>query len=319
MASFFVAYTYDDRGNRIEKICFNGPDTAAPRMSSVKYSYDEQTGKLLKEALFEGDDTVSTIVHSYDARGNEVCIVVFDANGCERYRDSLSYGKSGNLSGKARFADGKLLFCRSLIYDTVGRKTADSLYEPSGGALVATQVTTFSYDNSGSVLSEKHYRLVEGTWYCTRTTLLSYKEGVLAAVTVRDGEGGSGPLIDSTAFFFDGNGNKIREQRYDDEGELLLIVDYTWELFMPVVEQPRLRQQTVQFVFRHGELRLTNAAKATVAIFDMGGRKIRQRVISDAASNTLIVRPEAMCPGRYVATVATGRETEAISFTVAGK
>ena len=317
--SFLTGYSYDDRGRRIERNAFDGADTSADRISTIRYSYDDSSGRLLCEVLYSGDDTVTIVRYQYNAGDSAVCIMITDASGTEKYRDSLSYDTTKAVIEKRRFSGENLLFSHRFSYDSAGRKTADTLLEPSDNSLTAAQATVFSYNPEGAVLTEKNCRRLGDEWYVARTSAMGYTDGVLSSVTMYDGDGSAGPMLDSTAVFFDANGNRIREQRYDNERALVAIVDFTWVLFVPVIEKPRSRPKPEDISFDNGVLRLNGMNDARVAIFDMRGREVRCQVEPGGIPEIRSVRPATLCPGKYIVRTVTAAGVKSFPFIIAGK
>lgn len=224
----FTAYAYDDAGNRLSRRAYNGPDANAPALGITTYRYSP-TGRLEREVLTAGTDTLSDIAYAYGLLPKPTRIEVRGSGGVLRYSDSLSYDDKGFLQGEARIVEGEARFGRRYVYDPEGRRMADTLFEPdSSSAYRATQAITYRYNEDGTVSGERHSRLAGGAWYAEKGVEMTYAKGLLSAVVSFAGEGAGRVTLDSLAISRDASGNRVVDRRFQAEGNLAEKVEYYW-------------------------------------------------------------------------------------------
>lgn len=224
----FIAYGYDDAGNRIERRGFNGADADAPASGTTTYEYG-QGGKLIREVTRSGRDTVSDIAYDYGLSGQAERIEVKGPRGAVRYVDSLAYDPQGLLIRETRFVSGTATFWKRYAYDGSGRRAADTLFEPDSAArFLPTQATTYAYTADGSVAEERRMRNAGGTWFPERSTEMTYAGGQLIRVVTYALAGSAKSMSDSLEITRDAFGNRKTDRAFDDQGALIGRVEYTW-------------------------------------------------------------------------------------------
>lgn len=224
----FIAYAYDDAGKRLSRRAYNGADTDAPALGVTSYHYSA-TGRLEREVLTTGTDTLSDIAYFYGLLPKPIRIEVKGSKGVVRYCDSLSYNDQGRLLNETRIVQGEKRFGRRYAYDGVGRRIADTLFETdSVSSNRATQAIAYLYNEDGSVNGERHSRLAEGAWYAEKGVAMTYSRGMLSAVVNYIGEGAGRITLDSLSIARDASGNRVEDRRFAAEGGLAEKVQYFW-------------------------------------------------------------------------------------------
>jgi YD repeat-containing protein len=226
-SQLFTGYTYDAAGNRVLQRVWNGIDSAAAPMSSIKFTYDI-SGNLIEELLLFGSDTSSIVRYIY-RDGKLVAVRTLGKNGAVRFTDSLVYDAQGrNIEEQRVSSAGVMTYFHRYTLDAQGRKLADSLFELVGAAYVASQAVLFTYNMNSTVASETQWRLSGNSWYCISTAFMNYADGTLASVATHERDGAGTAMTDSLAYAYDANGNRTREEDFNGESALISRVAYSW-------------------------------------------------------------------------------------------
>ena len=166
---------YDERGNLTSVVDVN-PDTGEQTASTTySYVYDENGNVIEKyergyiytktvyelgangEALTESvsnaatGQLLSSVVNSYDEKGNLIKSVSADADGAETELENCAYvyGENGLPASKTEFfADGAEKASETFAYDEQGRLIGSERLD-KGEGLVAKKVFKYEYDDAG--------------------------------------------------------------------------------------------------------------------------------------------------------------------------
>ena len=298
--SFLTEYTYDNRGNRIDKTVSLTSSDKPIYLSNTVYVYDHRTGKLLKEAVVSDNDTVSSCVRSYNSSDSLICTILFNADNKENYRDSLHYNKDGKCTTSGRYIKNDLIFFHAFSYDDKGLKIADTLFESQNDDFSPKQAIHFTYDMKNNVLGETSYHRVAASWYPLKTSKMSYADDVLSSVTVYNGDGSEFRLIDSSAFFYDAYNNRIREQNFNDNRILTATTDFTW-LRTSVINTPEVAfNNTGGITVTDKNISLPEMFSGRLSLYSIDGRLITSKNISRRASLNNHVSLPLLHSGQYI-------------------
>jgi hypothetical protein len=220
----FTAFDYDSDGQRIAKRAFAGADTGGTALGTTTYRYDGG-GRLIREVTANGPDTVTDAAYEYGLIPKPIKVTVRGAAGKLRYTDTSVYDGSGNLlSEERKSAAGIVLFDRHYGYDGGMRLIADTLFETDGVSPQASQMRALFYNGDGTVSREDHSRFADGAWFLWEKVMMAYAGGKLVGVTAFEGA----KRMDSLAIAYDGDGNRSRESRFDEDGTPIDDVYFSW-------------------------------------------------------------------------------------------
>lgn len=211
-------YSYDSQGNRIEQDIYDGE-----RLNSTTV-YNYNSNKQVISELVKVTDTISLALYSYNKAGQLMSVSVYGKGLQFRYCDSLFYEK-GLFTEQARY--NRVLVKTSyhrFFYNSLMQKTSDSTYEKGRSGFASVRVVDYLYGSNGKIEKETVSRKYSGVWYLQYTSQFVYDTDFLKSMTVYE----SSVLVDSFAYFYDRDGNKSREEHYNDERELIERIDYTW-------------------------------------------------------------------------------------------
>ena len=230
----YTQYRYDKDGNRILRETFNSlPDDSTGRpvgnpWTYVGYEYED--GRLKRQIQVSLSDTVGTEVeYSYDARGNLAKTVTRTRNGPDMYQDLFTYDEPGDrLVEVRRLVANALVSFHRYAYDSLGRIQATTLYEKQGGDFLDVQRVATAYDSAGRALADSAWRRQAGEWYLISTVVRTFLGGLLASVARYERDGTDRRLMDSVAYAYDPQGNRIKEEGFDDESAPTYAIDFHW-------------------------------------------------------------------------------------------
>lgn len=307
-------YTYDANGIRIDKKAYNGADTLSSLMSATEYTYNASS-QLAEELLLAGTDTLCIIRYGYSGT-NLVSVRTLKKDGSLRFMDSLVYNTSGQIIDECRYTTAGMTFYHRYSYNTAGLKVSDTLYEKSGTAFVPKQAVLFAYNPDNTVSSEANYRETAGSWFLICTVKMAYSSGLLSSATEYEGDGTSNKVLDSLALSYDGNGNRIREENYNDEKELVYTIDYTWVEIVGIISQHHYKQKKVFTVMHNGRILKISAPEqtpVTFSLYDLRGRLIHG---VEKTLNRTVLLPCSISAGTYIAQIAIDNNRQTIHFTI---
>lgn len=225
----FTRFDYDDQGNRVALRGYASADTASARLGVTTYEYSPG-GRLLREVARVGSDTLSDVLYAYGLQAQPVTVTVRGKSGILRYTDSLAYDGKGNMTWENRFsATGSAIFRRQHLWDGAGLALGDTLFEPDGAGWKALSARIVSHNPDGTVSGEVFSRLDGEIWIVSKSTTLGYAAGRLAYVLSNEGDGPGTLRADSTAYAYNGSGNRSRESIFDGDGALVERTEYQWE------------------------------------------------------------------------------------------
>jgi hypothetical protein len=105
-----------------------------------------------------------------------------------------------------------------LAWAADGSPVSDTLLEAEGAAMVAVQASLHGAGRTEGEKRESRFRKQDGVWYHVQDTFRVFDKGLLrhaAAYPV------GGKRLDSAAFGYDADGNRILEERFTGEGRPL--------------------------------------------------------------------------------------------------
>ncbi len=311
--SSLTAYHYDNDGNRIERRVFDGVDSTATLVSSVRYSYDAQ-GRCIEELLVDdGGDTLSIVRYTWGTDGM-LSAATLRKDGSVRFADSLRY-TDGLMRVQGRYnAAGELTWYHSYSYVN-GLSATDSLYESNGGSeFVATQARIISHNADSTVASEAQWRVSGGQWYLISTKVMAYAQKILVAAMTYETDGASGRLIDSLAYTADSYGNRTFEAHFDSEREKTYYITYTWRDTQPVGIAAKAvnHRNGAHLAYNKGRLDFCVPVSGSLVLWSINGRRIWERSLSGEVTASL---PTSLSPGNYVAMVR-GTVNQSLAITI---
>lgn len=310
--SFFTAYHYDNDGNRIERRVFDGVDSAAALMSSVRYSYDTQERCTEELLVGTGGDTLSIVRYTWGADGM-LSAATLRSDGSVRFADSLRYA-GGLLHAQERYdAAGELTWYRNFGYED-GLLATDTLYEPDGGSgFAAAQACILSRNADSTVASEAQWRRADGAWYQISTTAMTYTDRELVSATTYEGDGATQRLIDSVAYALDSYGNRTLEEHFDNERIRTYEIVYTWRDTQQRVAYARSAgRERPRVAWRDGRVEFGLPASGCLVLCRTDGRRVCERQFSN---RTFVPLPTGLSAGRYVAMIR-GTVNQSLATTI---
>ncbi|MBD3239149.1 MAG: hypothetical protein GF331_01080 [Chitinivibrionales bacterium] len=310
--SAYTAYHYDTEGNRIERRVFDGVDSAAALMSSVRYSYDAQDRCIEELLVDDGGDTLSIVRYTWGADGM-LSATTLRKNGAVRFTDSLRY-TDGLLSALERYnAAGERTWYRRYGYED-GLAATDSLYEPDGGGgFAATQARLLSRNADSTIATEAQWRVSGGAWYQISTTVMSYTDRALISATTYEGDGTSLRLMDSLAYTVDSDGNRTLEEHFDSERTKTYEIVYTWRDTQPSATIARVATAARSIgAWRNGRVEFGRPVSGSLVLCRVDGRRVCEQRLANVA---FVALPTALSTGRYVAMVR-GSVNQSLSITI---
>jgi hypothetical protein len=310
--SAYTAYHYDTEGNRVERRVFDGVDSAAALLSSVRYTYDAQDRCTEELLVDDGGDTLSIVRYTWGADGM-LSAATLRKNGAVRFTDSLRY-TGGLLSALERYnGAGERTWYRRYGYED-GLAATDSLYEPDGGGgFAATQARLLSRNADSTVASEAQWRVAGGAWYLISTTVMSYTDKELVSATTYEGDGASLRLMDSLAYTVDSDGNRTLEEHFDNERTKTYAIAYTWRDTQPTTTIAQgAGPVRSRVAWRNGRVEFGRPVSGSLVVFSVDGRRVWEQRLANAEFAAV---PAALGAGRYVAMVR-GEINQSVSITI---
>lgn len=309
----FTGYTYDDDGNRILKRVYDGVDSAASLMSREIFAYDA-SGRVIRDLLTSATgDTLSIVNNTYGDDGL-VCASTLNKDGSMRFKDSLIYG-GGNLIEQRRYnASSTMTFFHRYGY-TSGLLAADSLFERNAtDGYEATRALAVSHNADSTVSQEVQWRKSGSSWYAVGTTKMVYQQKRLISASSYETDGSSGRLLDSLAYAYDANGNRIAETDFDDARTKVYDIVFTWfdtqQVTVSAVNNERMTKRRV--VFRSGALHFDAPFTGTVTVYTASGAIAGRATVNNQVTSALLIRTAF---GRYVARI-DGTTQQSILFSI---
>jgi hypothetical protein len=314
----FTEHTYDSDGLRTTSIVHNGPDAGGPEMSRTAFTYTSD-GSVSTEYVLQGNDTLSIVEHSYDGAGREIAVAVLGGDGTLRFVDSLDYDSQDRPVRCSRYVEGVMTFYHAYGYDDTGNRLADTLYEYSGETAVASQVWQFSHNSDNQVLSERHLRRSGDGWYLAGTVIMAYVDGFLGSATEYEGDGSSNRMLDSLAYTYDEHGNRLSEERFDDERVRKHLIEYTWRADATAATTPASTAEGISLAIRKGSgglwIHTAKPIPVSVKLFDMSGRLVAAGKTGGASTLRLDL-DRTISRGRYVARVLTENRVTTVAVSL---
>ncbi len=307
-------YTYDANGIRIEKKAYNGADTLSSLMSATKYAYNAG-GQIAEELLCAGTDTLCIIRYGYTG-ANLVSVRTLKKDGSLRFMDSLVYNTSGQLIDECRYTTAGMTFYHRYSYNTAGLKVTDTLYEIPATVFVPKQVIVFTYNADNTVLSEADYRETGGSWFLICTVKMAYSSGLLISATEYNGDGTSNKILDSLAFSYHVSGNRLREDNYNNDMELVYTVDYTWVEIVGIISQHQYKQNKAFTVMQNGRMLKISSPECKVlsfSLYDLRGRLVHDK---EKIIDHIVRLPARISAGTYIARVSADNNRQSIHLTL---
>lgn len=311
--SSYTAYHYDAEGNRVDQRVFDGVDSAAALMSSVRYSYDTQ--KRCTEDLLLGTsgDTLSMVRYAYGPDGL-VSARTLNKDQSVRFSDSLLY-TGGVLIEQRRYSASSQMTFYHRYGSTAGLLSSDSLYESNGGGgFAATQARILARNADSTVSSEAQWRVAGGQWYRISTTMMAYANKHLVSATAYEGDATTKRLIDSLACTVDSYGNRTLEAHFDNERQKTYAIAYTWRDTQPVGVASRAVDHGggAHLAYNKGRLDFSVPVSGSLVLCGINGRRIWERRLVGEVTASL---PTGLSAGNYVAMVR-GTVNQSLSITI---
>jgi hypothetical protein len=255
------------------------------------------------------------IDYAYDRIGDLVATRTRDKDGTLRITDSLIYDMDGRLAETRRLASGTLMQSHIYIYDELGRVQADTVYERQGSTFVPAQAVLTGFDSSGAASEERHFRLVAGAWHQVHTVRLGYSGALLSARTRY--HGADGAMADSTAYAYDAAGNRVLESAFDEDGEAVHTVEYTWRAFGPGSTRPRLAvARGIRLAAGPAGLEIQSDSRRPIRLLIRDASGARKDERSYPAGAGRWEYPSGLASGIYLAEAVASDRRRAIVFKV---
>ncbi|GIM53243.1 hypothetical protein CAPN004_22730 [Capnocytophaga cynodegmi] len=113
-------WKYDDKGNEIENIWYNGNDKNGSKRT---LKYDDKGNEIEYIMYYENGKIDSKITSKYDDKGNKIERIGYNRNGKIDFKETREYNNQGNLIEEIRYRrDGKIDFKETWKYDSQGNK-----------------------------------------------------------------------------------------------------------------------------------------------------------------------------------------------------
>ena len=279
----FFSYSYDSKGDRIARRIYTGADSTTPLMSTVSYEWDNN-GILLRKDLSDGSSIVTSVVYHYDSNEQLIAIVTNDEEGSVMFVDSISYNANGISYNVSRYVDESRSFFRKYTLDD-NWMTSDTLYEKDDEGFTPSQVTIYERDKKGRITSELHKRKISDRWSVTETIIFVYDNTLLMSVTSRSGNSESGIFNDSIAYKYDEHGNRIREEGFTSDRDLLYTIDFTWKIrpvYVTSINRVKSKSLSNRYVKSGNSIVITgllSGKSASIRIVDLNGRTIVHKTV----------------------------------------
>lgn len=226
----FTAHEYDSDGKLRRTLIYIGFDAAGEVFEKREFSYHPD-GLLDAQATYNGSELESRIFHRYDASGRLAEKVVQAQDGRERFRDVFAYDGQGRVSMETRMKGDSPASLHRLAYAADGSVSSDSLFEPDGSTLVPVQAALHGAGRTSGEKRESRWRFQNGVWYHVQDTFRLYQDGLHVSSAAYQVGGGR---LDSSAFAYDANGNRVLEERFDGSGRPLSRLVLQWMDLQPV-------------------------------------------------------------------------------------
>lgn len=220
-----TTHSYDPAGNRIRTLVFIGSEAAGDPFERIEYAYFPD-GLPETQLNYYPDGLNSRIAFRYDAQGRLDAKAVFGVDGTERFRDLFGYDGQGRVVEEARWKDAVQVFLHRKAYASDGSPATDTLLEVDGSALLAVQATVHGAGRTPVEKRESRFRRQNGAWYHVQDIFRTYDQGQLLHSA---GYEVGGKRTDSSAFAYDADGNRIREDRFTGAGLPLSSLVYAWK------------------------------------------------------------------------------------------
>jgi YD repeat-containing protein len=311
-----TGYTYDASGNRIVQRIWNGADSATTAMSTDQFTYNA-SGGVTQELLLSGSDTLTIVRYVY-AGDNIIAVHTLTKDGTLRFTDSLIYDGQEHAIEEQRISSaGVKTYFHRYTLNAQGKIVSDSLYELVSGSYVASQAVLFTYNTDTTVASETQWRLSGASWYCISTAFMRYAAGSLVSVATHQRDGVGTGMIDSLAYTYDANGNRTKEEDYNDTKALLHRIVYTWRDTKPTIALMNEKMRSDQrFVIsnKQGQLKVDCASRnrGEISIYDMTGKRLC-RIEVDHSGTVPLQR--LIGKGLYIAVFTSGANRQMMNFT----
>lgn len=221
----FTAHTYDGSGKRIRTEIFIGLDGSGDIFEKREFIYFAD-GLLDAQANYYGADLESRIVHRYDAVGRLSTKSVQGEDGVERFRDDYAYDDLGRVATETRIKGETTSSMHKLGYASDGSVASDSLFEPEGSSLFPVQAALHGPGRTPAERREARWRKQDGAWYHVQDTFRLYKDGFLVSAAAYQV---GGRRLDSSAFAYDADGNRVLEERFTGAGLPLSRLILQWK------------------------------------------------------------------------------------------
>ena len=312
---FLTRYTYDASGNRVMQRVWEGADSTATVMSSVKFSYDN-SGMVTEELLISGADTSSIVRYAYNS-GKLIAAHTLAKEGTLRFTDSLIYdGQGRNVEEQRISSVGVKTYFHRYTLNGQGKTLADSMYEIVSGSYAATQAVLFAYNMDSTIASEAQWRLSGGSWYCISIAFMSYAAGSLVSVATHDRDGAGTAMTDSLSYAYDADKNRIKEEDYDETKALTHRIVFTWRNTQPifVLMNKKLSNDQVFFLSnKQGRLSVDGALRnqGEISIYDMTGKRLCRVAVDHSG---IVPLQGLIGKGSFIAIFTSGMNKQIMNF-----
>lgn len=226
----YTAHAYDGEGRRLRTEISLGLDGSGEVFEKREFSY-RPDGLLEAQSTYHGSDLEARIVHRYDAAGRLSERVVAGGDGRERFRDAYAYDDRGRMVAETRLQGGSTAAMRRFAYGSDGQLAGDSLFEPEGGVLLPVQAGLHGEGRVPEERREARWRRQNGAWYHVLDTFRLHQAGLLVSSAAYQV---GGLRLDSSAFAYDADGNRLLEERFDGAGSPLSRLVLQWMDMQPV-------------------------------------------------------------------------------------
>ncbi|MDR1199525.1 MAG: hypothetical protein LBK94_11055 [Prevotellaceae bacterium] len=217
---FFSRYKYDDKGNRIEEMCYY-EDNYSDRNLRHKtiYKYDDK-GNQIEISCYKPDGNLSyKEIYKYDGKRNLIEESLYNPDGSFDYKWIYKHDDKGNKIEKNRYKSEDKIF--KYKYDDKGNEI-ESIEYWSNGELYKT---TSEYDDHGNVVECSVFQ----------------SDGRLNHKIIRK-YNDRGNEIEENRYKFDGSleHKSITEYKYDKKGNWIEEITYTSEAKIPIFIEERI-------------------------------------------------------------------------------
>lgn len=310
-----TTYVYSNFGAAIKVFSFKGGDTLSGLDNSIIYGYDSIQRRISMVQLNSGVDTVAVNYYGYNAGGDMNVIKTMVNKSGNWQIDSLKYDSNHKLLERWHFAT--ITDFHRYSYNASGQEAADTLFEQSATVFMPTQSNIFDYSVT-NVISQKHYFVAGGSWYCDRDSVATYSNNRLLSNAVYDPSGVTPVLMDSLFFSYDTLGNKTEVSHFDKTGARTYTIDYQWfaNPYASVLARAQAEKKNLEIAYskRYVSVHHSEYPAGYLAIFTLDGKLVKKETVM-AGSNYSMALP-GISQGKYIAVYNSSGMRQSLAFNV---